>query len=234
MEIIELQEGEPLPRAKVVRENTPVPSEDEGEEDPGRFRSVPGRLRADPDCDLELESTEERAERQTLTVRLGRYKDAFPRETEGFKLGRKHLARKSLSALRELAEDVKHQVGTRRTGEQMTAMFLAGVNLAEVALPMVGLEVQGLTNIISQNDDILKTVQEIAIARDAAVYVAPEMRLAGAVTQICLALDSHNRVKNGPAQEPTPIQRERAAEQQWQRADNVATAPPADGAFDDL
>ena len=226
MEVIEMRQGEPLPR---VREQapTPEPSEDEGE----RFRTVPERLRADADCELEIESSEDRAERQTLSVRLGRYKDAFPRETEGFKLSRKHLARKSLAALRELADDVRHQVGTRRTGEQMKGLFLAGVNVAEIALPMVGMEVQGLTNIISQNDDILKTVDEIAIARDAAVYVAPEMRLAGAVLQICLALDTHNRAKNGPAQEPTPVARERAAAQQWQRADNVA-APPAE--FDDL
>ena len=228
MEVIEMRQGEPLPRAKPVREQapTPEPSEDEGE----RFRTVPERLREDPG-ELEIESTEDRAERQTLSVRLGRYKDAFPRETEGFKLSRKHLARKSLAALRELADDVRHQVGTRRTGEQMKGLFLAGVNVAEIALPMVGMEVQGLTNIISQNDDILKTVDEIAIARDAAVYVAPEMRLAGAVLQIILALDTHNRAKNGPVQEPTPVARERAAAQQWQRADNVA-APPAE--FDDL
>ena len=63
------------------------------------------------------------------------------------------------------------------------------------------------------------------------MYIAPEMRLAGAVLQICLALDTHNRAKNGPAQEPTQVARERAAAQQWQRADNVA-APPAE--FNDL
>jgi len=228
MEIIEMPHGEPLPR---VRERAPTP-EPVSEEDEGHFRTVPERLREDPG-ELEIESTEDRAERQTLSVRLGRYRDAFPRETEGFKLSRKHLARKSLAALRELADDVKHQVGTRRTGEQMTAMFLAGVNMAEIALPMVGMEVQGLTNIISQNGDILKTVDEIAISRDAAVYIAPEMRLAGAVLQICLALDGHNRAKNGSAQEQqTPVARERAAEAHWQRADNVAAAPPAE--FADL
>ena len=226
MEVIEMPAGEPLPR---FRERAPTP-EPVSEEEGGRSWTVPERLREDPG-ELEIESTEDRAERQTLCVRLGRYRNSFPQETEGFKLSRKHLARKSLAALRELADDVKHQVGTRRTGEQMKGLFLAGVNVAEIALPMVGMEVQGLTNIISQNDDILKTVDEIAIARDAAVYVAPEMRLAGAVLQICLALDTHNRAKNGPAQEPTPVARERAAAQQWQRADNVA-APPAE--FDDL
>ena len=217
--------GEPLPR---VRERAPTP-EPASEEDEGRSWTVPERLREDPG-ELEIESTEDRAERQTLSVRLGRYRDAFPRETEGFKLSRKHLQRKSLAALRELADDVKHQVGTRRTGEQMTAMFLAGVNMAEIALPMVGMEVQGLTNIISQNGDILKTVDEIAISRDAAVYIAPEMRLAGAVLQIILALpDTHNKNKAPP--ESTPVARERAAEAHWQRADNVAAAPAE---FDDL
>ena len=224
MEVIEMPAGEPLPR---VRERAPTPepaSEEEGE----RW-TVPERLREDPG-ELEIESTEDRAERQTLSVRLGRYRDAFPRETEGFKLSRKHLQRKSLAALRELADDVKHQVGTRRTGEQFKGLFLAGVNVAEVALPMVGMEVAGLTNIISQNDDILKTVDEIAISRDAAVYIAPEMRLAGAVLQIILALDTHNKNKAPP--ESTPVARERAAEAQWVRADNVAAAPPAE--FDDL
>jgi hypothetical protein len=226
MEVIEMPHGEPLPRAKPVREQapTPEPSEDEGE----RFRTVPERLREDPG-ELEIESTEEKQERQTLCVRLGRYRNSFPQETEGFKLSRKHLTRKSLAALRELADDVKHQVGTRRTGEQFKGLFLAGVNVAEMTLPMVGMEVAGLTNIISQNGDILKTVDEIAISRDAAVYIAPEMRLAGAVIQIILALDTHNRAKK--PQEPTPVARERAAAQQWQRADNVA-APPAE--FDDL
>ena len=225
MEIIELADGEALPRAART-EHIPEDVASEPEDDRNYVETVPERLRADPG-ELEIESTEERAERQTLTVRLGRYINSFPQECEGFKLGRKYLLRKSLAALRELADDVKHMIGTRRTGEQMKGLFLAGVNVAEMVLPMVGMDCQGLTNIISQNEDILKTVDEIAIARDAAVYIAPEMRLAAAVGQIILALDSHHKSK--APQEPTPVQRE--AQCPWQsgsRPDNVAAG------FDDL
>ena len=61
--------------------------------------TVPERLRADADCELVLESTEERAERQTLTTRVLRYTAAFPAETSSFKLTRKKLERRSLSEL---------------------------------------------------------------------------------------------------------------------------------------
>ena len=164
-----------------------------------------------------------------MTVRLGRYRNSFPLETEGFKLARKYLDRKGIAALRELADDVKHAIGCRRTGEQSRGFFLAGVNLAEMVLPMAGFEVQGLTNVISQNEDILKTVDELSIAHDAAVFIAPEMRLAAAVAQICLALDSHNKSKAPLA---TPVQREAQCPWQGARPDNMATGPA--GSFDDL
>ena len=212
METIELAAGEPLPsRPEKMRS---VPEEDIPEYE-GRAETVPERLRADADCDLEIESTADRLERQTLTVRLGRYLRSFPDECAGFKLTRKHLERKGLGALRELAQDVQHAVGTRRTGEQLKSLFLAGVHAAELTLPILGLEVAGLTNIVAGHEDLLKTVDELAISRDAAVYVLPEIRLAAAVAQICLALDSHNRAK-------TPGVTPGAAPLYSARADNVA------------
>ena len=91
MEILELPEGVPLPRARITH---PDPEDDVDEPEVDRRPpTVPEQLRADPG-ELEIESTADRAERQTLTVRLGRYRNSFPLETEGFKLARKYLDRK--------------------------------------------------------------------------------------------------------------------------------------------
>ena len=229
MEILELPEGVPLPRTARIAHPDPEDAATEPEVERYIPQTIPEQLRADPG-ELELESTADRVERQTLTVRLGRYRNSFPLETEGFKLARKYLDRKGIAALRELADDVKHAIGCRRTGEQSRGFFLAGVNMAEMVLPMVGIEVQGLTNVISQNEDILKTVDELSIAHDAAVFISPEVRLAAAVAQIVLALDSHNKSK--APQEATPVQRERECPWQGPRPDNMATGPS--GSFDDL
>ena len=213
MEVIEMPAGEPLPR---VRERTPTPEPSE-EDAPERFQTVPERLRADDDCELEIESTEERAERQTLTTRILRYTAAFPQETESFKVSRKKLERRSLPALKELENDISHAVATRRTASAMKGLFLAGVHLLEVGLPYAGLETAGLTGAVSRNADLLATVDEVAIKRDCAVAVSPEIRLLAGLGQTILAIDAHHRANRPVAAAPA----------------EPATAP-AGGAFDDL
>ena len=214
MEVIEMPAGEPLPR---VRERAPTPEPSE-EDAPERFQTVPERLRADADCELEIESSEERAERQTLTTRILRYTAAFPAETESFKVSRKKLERRSLPALKELENDISHAVSTRRTASAMKGLFLAGVHLLEVGLPYAGLETQGLTGAVSRNADLLATVDEVCIKRDCAVAVSPEIRLLAGLGQTILAIDAHHRA-NRPVAAPAPAE--------------PATAP-AGGAFDDL
>jgi hypothetical protein len=214
MEVIEMPAGEPLPR---VRERAPTPEPSE-EDAPERFQTVPERLRADADCELEIESSEERAERQTLTTRILRYTAAFQVETESFKVSRKKLERRSLPALKELENDISHAVATRRTASALKSLFLAGVHVLEVGLPYAGLETQGLTGAVSRNADLLATVDEVAIKRDCAVAVSPEIRLLAGLGQTILAIDSHHRA-NRPVAAPAPAE--------------PATAP-AGGAFDDL
>ena len=208
MEVVGLAPGVPMPRARA-----PAESEDEGEEhyEPTAVE----QLREDPGV-IELESTEERQERQTLTTRVLRYTAAFPTETESFKLSRKKLERRSLSELRQVESDVSHAVATRRTASAMKGLFLAGVHLLEVGLPYAGLETEGLTVAVSRDADLLATVDEVAIKRDCAVAVSPELRLLAGLGQTVLAIDAHNRVNRPAAAAPA----------------EPATAPSAE--FDDL
>jgi hypothetical protein len=197
MEVLELAPGEPLPRHR-----NRAPSEDDDEEERGPAENIPQQLREEPGV-LELENPEERAERQTLTTRVLRYASAFPAECESFKLSRKKLDRLHPGALRTLEADVSHAVATRRTASAMKGLFLAGVHLLEVGLPYAGLEVAGLTGAVSRDADLLATVDEVAIKRDLAVAVAPEIRLLAGLGRLVLAVDQHNRSLR-PAVPPAP------------------------------
>jgi hypothetical protein len=210
MEVVELVPGVPMPRQR-------APAESEDDEEETYEPTAVEQLREDPGV-IELETTEERQERQTLTTRVLRYTAAFPAETESFKLTRKKLERRSLSELRQVESDVSHAVATRRTASAMKGLFLAGVHLLEVGLPFAGLETQGLMVAVSRNADLLATVDEVAIKRDCAVAVSPEMRLLVGLGQTILAIDDHNRA-NRPVAAPAPAE--------------PATAPSG-GEFDDL
>lgn len=209
MEVVELAPGVPMSRAR-------APAEEEDDEEERYEPTAAEQLREDPGV-LELESAEERQERQTLTTRVLRYTAAFPTETESFKLSRKKLERRSLSELKQIESDVSHAVATRRTASAMKGLFLAGVHLLEVGLPFAGLETQGLTVAVSRNGDLLATVDEVAIKRDCAVAVSPEIRLLAGLGQTVLAIDAHNRANRPAAAAPA----------------EPATAP-AGGEFDDL
>ena len=211
MEVVELAPGVPMSRARA-----PAESEEDEEEDYHQPTAAE-QLREDPGV-IELETAEERQERQTLTTRVLRYTAAFPNETSSFKLSRKKLDRRSLPELKQIENDVSHAVATRRTASAMKSLFLAGVHLLEVGLPFAGLETQGLTGAVSRNADLLATVDEVAIKRDCAVAVSPEIRLLAGLGQTILAIDSHHRA-NRPVAAPAPAE---------------PTTAPAGGAFDDL
>ena len=211
-EVVELAPGVPMPRQR-------APVEEEFSDEERHYEPTAAeRLREDPGV-IELESEEERQERQTLTTRVLRYTAAFPAETSSFKISRKKLERRSLSELKQVENDVSHAVATRRTASALKGLFLAGVHLLEVGLPYAGLETAGLTGAVSRNEDLLATVDECAIKRDCAVAVSPEIRLLAGLGQTILAIDSHHRA-NRPVAAPAPAE--------------TAAPPPADGAFDDL
>ena len=64
---------------------------------------------------------------------------------------------------------------------------------------MVGFKLAGLANVASQSQDLLETVDEVAIAHEKALYVDPVARLALSVMQLAVAVDQHNRSCRSPS-----------------------------------
>ena len=94
----------------------------------------------------------------------------------------------------------------------------------EAAGPLLGLQLGGLANVAASSEDLLSTVDEVAVKYESSLYVDPIARLGLAVMQLALAVDSHNRrapapvppTQAPPATPPTPATS--------QRVDNLAVA----------
>ena len=79
----------------------------------------------------------------------------------------------TLPALRDLATDCEFLVGCRRSSKAIRGLFLGGLQGLEMVGPMVGFKLTGLANVASQSQDLLETVDEVAIAHEKALYVTP-------------------------------------------------------------
>ena len=125
--------------------------------------------------------------------KIGRYRALFAKELVDVHTG--GLDQMPLDALRDLGRDVEFLVGTRRSAKAVRGMFIGALQAGEVAGPFVGLELTGLANVAAASEDLLQTVDEVAIKYESQLYVDPVARLGLAVAQLAFAVDAHNRRK---------------------------------------
>ena len=172
-------------------------------------------------------SPEDKEERRQLIRKVGRYRALFPKELEDIQTT--GLDSMPLEALRDLGQDVEFLVGTRRSAKAVRGMFIGGLQAVETAGPLLGLELRGLANVAASSEDLLSTVDEVAVKHESSLYIDPVARLALAVVQLALAVDSHNRrapTPVPPTQAPPATPAQPATSQ---RVDNLAV-----GEFSDL
>ena len=184
----------------------------------------------------EVLSNEDKEERRQLIRKIGRYRALFARELEDIHTG--GLDQMPLDALRDLGRDVEFLVGTRRSAKAVRGMFIGGLQAGEVAGPFVGLDLTGLANVAAASEDLLQTVDEVAIKYESQLYVDPVARLGLAVAQLAFAVDAHNRRKKEtvvPRAAAVPAEQDTATQP---AAGNTTQQPPdinnAAREYDDL
>ena len=141
----------------------------------------------------EVLTDQDKEERRQLIRKIGSYRALFAKELEDIHTG--GLDQMPLDALRDLGRDVEFLVGTRRSAKAVRGMFIGGLQAGEVAGPFVGLDLTGLANVAAASEDLLQTVDEVAIKYESQLYVDPVARLGLAVAQLAFAVDAHNRRK---------------------------------------
>jgi hypothetical protein len=113
-----------------------------------------------------------------------------------------NLGNKQTSELEILLMDVQFQVETRQSTKNVRSKFLNGIYLVENAGENMGLYLEGLSEEVAQDDDILECVDEITL-KYCPKPQDPRIRLALSMATICYKLDSKNR----PLREKNEIQR---------------------------
>ena len=191
------------------------PADDDGEDDPEEAAAVPEEL-----------TPEQREERRQLIRKVGRYRAIFGKELTDVKTT--GLDSMPLASLKDLATDCEFLVGCRRSSKAIRGLFLGSLQMVETVGPMVGFKLAGLANVASQSQDLLETVDEVAIAHEKALYVDPVARLALSVMQLAVAVDAHNRQKEATvvavAQAPPQASYEGPKPAPSQRPDNISAA----------
>jgi len=154
------------------------------------------------------ESEDEKYEKRTLIRKIMRYRSTFPTELIDLSQKLNNLGCYSLYELRDLCRDVEYLVATRRSSKAMRSFFLAGLGVLEVSGGIVGLQLNGLTHIASQNEELLSTVDEAAIKHEKLLELPPLQRLAIGVAQLAFIVDTKNRMVQNvqPIQPPKPVQ----------------------------
>jgi len=152
------------------------------------------------------EKEEEKNEKRTLIRKIMRYRSTFPTELIDLSQKLNNLGCYSLYELRDLCRDVEYLVATRRSSKAMRSFFLAGLGVLEVSGGIVGLQLNGLTHIASQNEELLTTVDEAAIKHEKLLELPPLQRLAIGVAQLAFVVDAKNRMVQNDRPIIQPVQ----------------------------
>jgi hypothetical protein len=150
---------------------------------------------AEPDEEPEPLSKEAVKQRRGLVRRIARYKAVFPELLGELASELEGLIHKSPEELATLLEEVQFLVETRRSTAQARGLFLAGLSMGEAVGPHVGLKLTGLALVASRSDELLTSVDEVALKYEGVVQLDPLARLAMAVGQLVLAVDGANRAR---------------------------------------
>jgi hypothetical protein len=98
--------------------------------------------------------------------------------------------------LNDKLKQVQQAVESRKSVNSSRAVFLVGLSSLEKVDYMAGLKLQGLTNCAAQSEELMLTVDEVAIKYfDHMVSSDPIIRLCIGLGHLALAVDSANRAK---------------------------------------
>jgi len=97
-----------------------------------------------------------------------------------------------LTQLRVLSEDVEFMVATRKSSQASRTLFLSSCTVAETISKPFGLKLTGLTNVCASNEELLSTVDELAVKYESNMMVSVEQRLMLQMGQLCIAIHRHN------------------------------------------
>ena len=148
-------------------------------------------------------TSEEQIERRKLLRKIHRYSSLFKNEVKDMPL--ENAPTLPLAQLRVLSEDVEFMVATRKSSQASRTLFLSSCTVAETISKPFGLKLTGLTNVCAANEELLSTVDELAVKYESNMMVSVEQRLMLQMGQLCIAIHRHNSSTAVAEAETEPI-----------------------------
>ena len=129
-----------------------------------------------------------------LIDKIYSYKKTFPNECEHIQTDKFDKA--SLAELQGVAELCRKSAAERKDGQIHKLGFKAALSFAEIYVaPKMKMNLRGLTNTAMQDEDIMKTLDEIALAQDWTTRnIPPEQRLIFGLGVLCLRINNANKL----------------------------------------
>jgi hypothetical protein len=126
--------------------------------------------------------------------KINEYKRVFQKECEHIEINEKKM---NLADLLSKIEECKECVANRKGNEIHKIAFKGILSASELYVaPALKLDLKGLTNTCMQDDDLIKTLDEISLLQDwSTKAIPPEQRLLLGIGQIAFRLNAHNKAK---------------------------------------
>lgn len=130
---------------------------------------------------------------QSIKNKILRYKVSFGKYLIAFDYRIQDLDNLSCADLELLLQEIEICVASRTSGNMIKNYYLGCVNVFEKVSPLIGMNLQGLSTVLSENDAIRETLDELSIKYDVLHYTKPEIRLAYLTLQSIMAINSINK-----------------------------------------
>jgi hypothetical protein len=153
--------------------------------------------------------SEKGIERRKLIIHLLRYKNSkLNKFLQGFNLEKAFLDTQSIEQLQLFKDDIDLSISLNSSNVFNKELFFNGILLSEKLIPkFTGLQIQGSSMVMRQNEDIDILLEEISLKNNR--YIPVEMRLMASVLNVFMLVDHHNKLKDNLKEGMTkPIKKE--------------------------
>lgn len=136
---------------------------------------------------------------QGLKNKILRYKVTFGHYLTAYDYKIQDLDNLDLNSLETLLMEIEISVSTRTSSNMVYSYYAGGVSVVEKIAPVLGMNLKGLSAVLTENKQIKETLEELSIKYDVLSYSKPEVRLIYYTLQSIMAVNTHNK-KNAETQ----------------------------------
>lgn len=135
-------------------------------------------------------------ERMKLRNKIMRYREMFPKYLEHFEYRIEDLDNMTEGEMEFLIEEMSVAVNTRNSSGLTKMIYFESCRVLEIGGSFVNLQLEGLSNALSQNQAIHDVLNEISLKYESDMFMAPEVRLGYLTLTTALSLHKLNSSQN--------------------------------------